>query len=249
MYTIKEISDISGVTTRTLRHYDNINLLKPSYVTEAGYRIYGSKEINKLQEILFYKELDFSLEEIKKIFDNNIGRKKILLEQKKQIKEKILRLEHIMETIENSIKEEKGELIMTDNEKFETFKKNQIDENEKKYGNEIREKYGNDTIDATNKKFKGMTKEQYAKYESLNEELNETIKLAFATNDPTSDLAKKMCQLHKDWLMIFWTSYSIEMHLGLTQMYVDDERFTKYYDDIQIGSAEFLNEAMKNFLA
>lgn len=90
-----------------------------------------------------------------------------------------------------------------------------------------------------------MTEEEYAALEKLTNELNETIKMAFETGDPSSELAQKACELHKQWLLYFWSSYSKEAHMALVQMYVDDERFTAYYDKIASGCAVFLRDAMR----
>ena len=136
---------------------------------------------------------------------------------------------------------------MSKNKKFEDFKQKLISDNEKRHGDEIRNKYGNDTINRSNAKIKGMTKEKYAEVEKLSQEVNETLKAAFEQGDPSSELAQKACELHKRWLCCFWTGYSKEAHIGVTQMYVDDPRFTEYYDKIAPGCAVFLCEAVKIF--
>ena len=136
---------------------------------------------------------------------------------------------------------------MPKHKKFEDLKRNLIDGNEKRYGGEIREKYGNDAVDKSNAKIKGMTKEQYAEVEKLSQEINNTLKSAFERGDPTSELAQKVCELHKRWLCYFWSDYSREAHIGVTQMYVDDSRFTEYYEKISPGCAAFLRDAVKIF--
>jgi len=133
---------------------------------------------------------------------------------------------------------------MSDHEKFEGFKQNLIDKNEKQYGDEIRTKYGDDAVDRSHAKMKDMTKEQYAEVERLSQELNETLKAAFEHGDPAGELAQKACDLHRQWLCHFWGSYSKEAHLGVTQMYVDDPRFTEHYDKITPGCAVFLRNAV-----
>ena len=133
---------------------------------------------------------------------------------------------------------------MADKEKFEGFKKKAIDENEKKYGKEIREKYGDDTIEKSNKKFQGMSEEKYNAFTKLGEEINEKLGEALKTGNPAGELAQEVAELHKKWLQFTWPSYSKEAHAGLAQMYVCDERFTAYYDKIQVGAAEFLKEAI-----
>jgi len=133
---------------------------------------------------------------------------------------------------------------MLDKEKFEGFKSKILEDNEENYGKEIHEKYDDDEIDASNKKVKNMTKEDLDRVQKLSLEVNESLKLAFEQGDATSQLAMKVCKLHKEWLMFFWNSYSKEAHKGLAQMYVNDERFTKYYDKIALGSAVFLRDAI-----
>ena len=124
-----------------------------------------------------------------------------------------------------------------------------VTENEKQYGAEIRVKYGDEIVDASNKKIKGMTKEQYTEVETLSEELNAALKIAFEQGDPASESARKACELHKKWLCYFWDSYSKEAHIGVAQMYVDDPRFTAHYDKIAPGCAVFLCDAIKIFCA
>lgn len=244
-YTINKLAKMAGVSTRTLRYYEEMGLLSPTRVSSNGYRIYGQKEVDLLQQILFYRELGVPLEETKRIvctkdFDGNAALESHLA----ALRARREQLDLLIANVEKTIKAEKGEIIMSDTEKFEGFKQKLIDENEKQYGAEVRAKYGDDTVNASNAKFKGLSKEQYAEVERLSLEVNETLKAAFAQGDPASPIAQKACELHKKWLCYFWANYSKEAHLGVTQMYVDDPRFTAYYDKIAVGCAEFLRDAV-----
>ena len=134
---------------------------------------------------------------------------------------------------------------MSDNDKFEGFKEKLISDNYAQYGEEVRTKYGNDAVDNSNSKVRGMTKEQYTELEKLSLEVNETLKTAYEQGDPSSELAQKACELHKRWLCYFWDAYSKEAHLSVARMYVDDPRFTEYYDKIIPGCAVFLRDAVK----
>lgn len=136
---------------------------------------------------------------------------------------------------------------MSDKEKFEGFKKKMIEENEEKYGKEVRQNFGDEVIDISNQKIKNMSEEQYSLVQKLSVQVNEAIKVAFEQGDPSSELAQKACDLHKKWLLNYWEHYSKEAHMGLVQMYVDDERFTAYYDKIAPGCATFLRDAMRIF--
>jgi len=131
--------------------------------------------------------------------------------------------------------------------RFENYKQKLVNDNENRYGNEIRKKYGNNAMDRSNAKIKGMTETQYNEVEKLSREVNETLKAAFEQGDPSNELAQKVCELHKSWLCCFWHEYSKEAHIGVTQMYVDDSRFTEYYDKIIPSCAVFLHDAVKIF--
>ncbi|WP_313582355.1 MerR family transcriptional regulator [Lacrimispora sp.] len=244
-YTINKLAKLAGVSTRTLRYYDELGLLSPARVSSNGYRIYGQKEIDRLQQILFYRELGVSLEEIRNIlaskdFDGLSALEShltALLARREQ-------LNLLVANVEKTIKTMKGEMIMSDQEKFEGFLQKLVDHNEHQYGEEARAKYGDERVNRSNAKVLNMSKEQFTELERLTEDLNETLKAAFEQGDPASELAQKACELHKKWLCFYWDDYSKEAHKGVTQMYVDDPRFTAYYDKISPGCAAFLRNAV-----
>ena len=244
-YTINKLAKLSGVSTRTLRYYDELGLLSPARISSNEYRIYGEKEINRLQQMLFYRELGVSLEEIRNIlaskdFDGLSALEShltALLARREQ-------LDLLVANVEKTIKTMKGEMIMSDQEKFEGFLQKLADHNERQYGEEAREKYGDERINRSNTKVLNMSKEQFVELEMLTEDLNEILKAAFEQGDPASVLAQKACELHKKWLCFYWEDYSKEAHKGVTQMYVDDPRFTAYYDKIAPGCAVFLRDAV-----
>jgi DNA-binding transcriptional MerR regulator len=132
-------------STRTLRYYDEIGILKPARINSSGYRIYGQKEVDRLQQIMFYRELGVSLENIKDIVTSpSFDGAAALKEHHEKLLEKRNQLDLLIANVEKTIALTEGRINMSDKEKFEGFKKNMIDENEKKYGKEIREKYGRD---------------------------------------------------------------------------------------------------------
>lgn len=244
-YTVHKLASLAGVSTRTLRYYDEIGILKPARINSSGYRIYGEKEVDRLQQILFYRELGVSLDNIKDIVtDPFFDGAKALREHRKKLLEKREQLDLLIANVEKSISLSEGRITMSNIEKFEGFKKKMIEDNEKKYGQEIRQKYGNDTVNQSNAKLQNMTEEQYNEVTKLNEQLQETLAEAFKTGDPAGELAQKAADLHKQWLTYYWHQYSKEAHAGLAQMYVDDERFTAYYDKEKPGTARFLRDAI-----
>ena len=246
-YSMNKLTKMSGVSTRTLRYYDEIGLLKPTRVASSGYRIYGQEQADTLQQILLYRELDFSLRDIKKLlFAPDYDRDRAFASHLSALREKRERLDTLILNVTKSIATMKGEVTMTDQEKFEGFKQKHIDNNEAKYGAEIREKYGDEAIELSNKKIKGMSEEQWQKSQELSAEINEALKAALTSGDPGSKIAQKACDLHRQWLCMFWEegAYSKEAHKGLAETYVADERFKKYYDAIADGAAVFLRDSI-----
>lgn len=244
-YTVQSLGRLAGISTRTLRYYDEIGILKPARVNSSGYRIYGEAEVNRLQQILFYRELGVSLDGIKNIVTSpSFDQAKALIEHREKLLEKRNQLDILIANVDKTITLAQGRIKMTDKEKFEGFKQRVVEDNDKKYGKEVREKYGNDTVDKSNKKFKDMTEEDYNRMTELGEQVLIILAQAYKTGDPSSDMAQRAADLHKHWLTYCWPEYSKEAHVGLAQMYVDDERFRAYYDQKQPGTASFLREAI-----
>ncbi|WP_438444883.1 MerR family transcriptional regulator [Gorillibacterium sp. sgz5001074] len=244
-YTIQKLGALAGVSTRTLRFYDEIGILKPARINSSGYRIYGGAEVDRLQQILFYRELGFSLERIKEIVtDPHFDGPRALKEHREQLLDRRRQLDALIANVNQTIAMHEGRMTMSDTQKFEGFKQKLVDDNEKKYGQEIREKYGDDTVNQSNRKLLNMTQEQYDEVTRLAAEVTETLAAAFQTGDPAGELAQKTAELHKRWISYYWPEYTKEAHAGVAQMYVDDERFKAYYDELQPGTAEFLRDAI-----
>lgn len=228
VFTVKEIADLSGVTPKTIRYYDNIGLLSPEYTTDIGYRVYTSKQVDRLQEILFFKSIDLELSRIKDILAKKESRINILKGQREALIDKRRYYDKLIESIEKAIKHEKGDINMSNNEKFEVFKEKMLLENEEKYGEEIREKYGEETIEKSNKAWGNMTKEEYDKMMNLEKE----FKVALDESLKKNVLDENVYNLHKNWLMYAWkgSNYSKEAHIGLCDMYLCDERFHHWFN-------------------
>lgn len=244
-YTVQKLAKLAGVSTRTLRFYDEIGLLAPARINSSGYRIYGQAEVDLLQQILFYRELGVGLESIKTMMTSPAyDRIRALRGHRRELLNKRKQLDDLLANVDKTLAVAEGKIKMTDQEKFTGFKQKQMDDNEAKYGAEIRAKYGDDKMDQSNRKLMNMTAEEYAEMERLTAEVLDSLAAAYATGDPAGQLAQKTAELHKQWLGLSWGSYSKEAHAGLAQMYVDDERFTAYYDAKQPGSAVFLRDAV-----
>lgn len=244
-YTVQKLGKLAGVSTRTLRYYDEIEILTPARINSSGYRIYGEKEVDRLQQILFYRELGVSLNSIKEIVTApSFNATNALRKHREKLLEKRIQLDTLIANVDKTIAIAGGEIKMSNKEKFEGFKKNMINNNEKKYGKEIREKYGKDTIEKSNEKVMNMTEQKLDEVTKLASQVAITLAEAFKNGDPASDIAQEVAHLHKKWLTYYWSEYSKEAHAGLAQMYVDDERFTAYYDKEQPGTAAFFRDAV-----
>lgn len=249
-YTVNELATISGVSVRTIHYYDQIDLLSPLRIEENGYRIYGTDEVDKLQQILFYRELGIPLKKIKSILQMpDCNREKELEDQLTALMQKKKQIEVLIGNVHRTIQTLRGEDSMTDKEKFEGFKQKLIDENEDIYGSEIRSKYGDAAIDASNAKLKAMSRNQWQEAKLLSERIMEKLKEAYALGDPASELAKEVCDLHRQWICMFWQdgTYSKQAHKALAEGYVADERFTAYYDKIAVGCTKFLRDAIAEY--
>lgn len=247
-YTIGELAKLSGLTTRTLRYYDEIDLLKPSAIRPNGYRIYTEKEVDRLQQIMFFRVLDMSPEIVKEILDfNGYDAINALEIHIKLLAEKKERLEEIIINAKTTIGKMKGELIMTDTEKFGAFKKKLLAENEEKYGKEVMAKYGETRVKSMNEKFSGLTREQYDAAEVLSKEFSKMLKQAALVGDPACEDARDACRIHREWLSYFWVEkmFTPQAHINLSEMYCNDARFQESMEALAEGRAEFFRKALK----
>lgn len=250
MYSTGKFSEISGISSRTLRYYDEIGLLKPSFINESGYRYYDDNEVALLQQILFYKERGLDLQTIKEIiYRKDFDLYSALEEHLVSLEEEKKKIDRMINSVKLSIKSLKGEYNMSDKEKFEAFKKDLVDENEKTYGKEIREKYGDDSVDESNRKMLNMSEEDYKLFKELEENILTLVERCVKENlDLDSKEAIELVNLHQKWIKMTWNKYSVEAHKSLAMMYTMDERFKEYYDKNVEGCTDYLSMAIENNL-
>ncbi len=228
---VKEVAELIGISVRTLHHYDEIGLLKPDQITDAGYRVYSDENLEKLQQILFFKELGFPLKQIRDIMNSpTYDQEEALRMHRKMLIEKRDRLTQMLQTIDKTIAYMKGEIMMTNKEKFEGFN---FDHNP--YEREARERWGSEIVDKANANVAGMDQQQF----------NDIFRKLAAIRHlaPQSTEAQA---LMKEWYQLLngIHSYSLDAFEGLGQMYVLDERFTQNIDQFGEGLASFMCEAM-----
>ena len=236
---INEVAKLTGITVRTLHYYDEIGLLKPSNITEAGYRLYDNKSLEKLQQILFFRELDFPLIEIKEIISNpNYDDRQALTKHKELLVKKKQRLEGLVNLVDKILE---GGNTMSFNE----FDMTEIEKMKDQYSKEVKERWGDtNAYKESENKTKNLNSEQW---EQLTKESN-LIFEEFSINikeNPDSQIARQLVKKWQNYITQNFYNCTNEILLGLSYMYVEDERFKKNIDKYGEGTAEFMSKAIK----
>ncbi len=242
-YTVGDVAKLAHVSVRTLHHYDEVGLLMPSERSEAGYRIYTTPDLERLQQVLFYKELGFSLEEIRELMsDPAFDRREALIAQREMIAEQALRLEALLGLIDKTLVAQEGGIRMTKEEMFEVFGDFDPAEHEA----EAHGRWGDtDAYKESARRTAKYTKDDWARHKAESEEINATITRLMDEGVPADD-PRAMEALDRARLQIDTWFYpcSHEMHVGLAEMYIADPRFTANYEKIHTGMAQYVHDAI-----
>lgn len=250
MYTVKELARLTGLTPRALRYYDSIGLLCPQRNGENDYRLYGPAEVERLQQILLYREMGLPLEEIGRILDApDFDRGAALRGHLDRLLERRRETEELICTVRRELNAMKGEQTMKDREKFEGMKRRIIQENEDAYGREARERYGSEAVEASGRRLAGMTEEEWTQMQTEETEFRQALLRAMAADDPAGEDAREAVRLHAAWLARFWPPESVtpQAHVGMAELYVQDQRFTDYYEKTAPGFAAFFLRAARAY--
>lgn len=250
-YGIKQLCELAGVSARTLRYYDEIGLLKPSSVSDAGYRFYGDNQVELLQQILFYRERGFSLQQIQKLlYNEEFNILAALEEHLLELEQRQRQTECLIHAVKNTIASMKGDYQMNDKERFEALKQQAVRENELKYGQEVRSRYGDEAAEAAGRNMLNMTEEQYERFQSWEQEIRASLEQAVRAGESADGAkAREIAEMHRDWLSMTWKEYTPNAHRSLAAMYVADPRFTAYYDQEVDGCAAFLEHAVLRWIS
>ena len=236
---INEVVKLTGVSARTLQYYDEIGLLIPQKL-DNGYRDYTEENLEKLQKILFYRFLKFKLNDIKELLEGDFDNLKILEQQRELILREKEKFEVILHNIEKTISNYKGEQTMTIEEKFNGFKKEDLN----KYENQAVEKYGKDTIEESKKR-------QSGREEIVTEEFNEVFRSMAKFKDGNVDVAEKEVQSKVEDLYNNMNEYafdcSIEVFSYIGKGYVHNPEFKKNIDKFGEGVAEYTSKAIAKY--
>ncbi len=240
-YSVKELSKLAGVSVRTLHYYDQIGLLSPRQRTSAGYRQYGKRELTRLQQIMFFRELNFPLRSIKEILDKpGFDLLESLEFHLAEMESEIDRLKTLTSTIRRTIDQlKKKKEMLTDDEMYKGFSK----EEKEVYRKEVVEKWGEDQLLASEEKLRQLTTGEFDDIQAKGEAVNELL-AEIANQDPASRLVQSAINEHRQYLENF-TEINKERYLGLARMYTTDERFRGYYDKYRKGLADFMLVAIE----
>ncbi|MDD3265269.1 MAG: MerR family transcriptional regulator [Dehalococcoidales bacterium] len=241
-YTVKNLAELAGVSVRTLHYYDEIGLLKPEYRNSNGYRYYGDEAIVNLQQIMFFRELGFNLEEIANIISRpDFDVLKALQSHRILLGKKAERINHLLSTVDKTIKELKGEIKMQIKEFYEGFSNEQIE----KYREEVRQRWGEKTLQESEKRIVNMGKEKFAMVQAEGGKIFQHI----SDNMPKgfeSPEVQELVARWREWLENFH-QYSDEAVLGLGRSYSQDARFAKHFRGIHENLPEFLTKAIEYY--
>lgn len=238
---IQEVAKQSGLSVRTLRYYDEIGLLTPDEITEAGYRVYHEPSLRRLQTILYYRELDFPLEEIKRLLDHpNHQTDDALRNQLELMKLKQARLGRIIARLEKQVK---GDMTVS----FTEFNMDEIKAHEEKYKAEVEEKYGqSDAYKESKRRTSKYGKEEWSKIQSESNAIYEAL-ANLKDGDPTSKEAQALVEDWQNHISTYFYPCSKEILQGLGQMYQADERFRENIDKYGEGLTDFLSAAIDHY--
>jgi len=239
-YSAKELSNLAGVSVRTLHYYDEIGLLKPAH---------GENELLKLQQILFYKELDFSLKEIIDILNNpDYDLVQALESHHLALLSKQDNISKMLDTIEKTLLKLKGKAMMKDKELYEGFSSEEIKDMRK----EVTDKYGKEELARSENYLKQLSKYEF---EQLKKDQKEIFNNLFGLSKelPESEKVQNEISRHYENIRKFWGTYGssdaqAEQYKGLGELYIHDERYTKVDGKAQPDFANFLSKAMTFFV-
>ena len=213
-------------------------------------RPYGPAEVDRLQDILYYRALGVELARIRACLDDpSFDRLAVLRSHLSALEGERDRVQGLIESVRETILSTERKKIMSDERKFEALKRGVLEEYGRTYETESREKYGDAKVDAMLTRFQGVTQEQYQAWDSLGREILEKLSAAVdAGADPAGEVGKEIADLHRRWLTATGDKYDVQRHRGIVELYVQDERFTAYYDRERPGCAQFLRDAVLHWV-
>ena len=243
MYTVKEFAKLAGVSVRTLHYYDELGLLKPESVGANGYRHYGDASVLKLQQILFYRELDLSLEEIKAILDSpDFNVLDALHAHREALQGRVRRLERLIRTIDTTVRQLEGRKTMNPKGIFEGFS----EQEQEKYAKEAEQMYDPETVNASNHQWKAYPPAEKERILAEGRGIINDLAKAMPQGASAPRVQAVIARWHRH-LQYFWSPDDDQL-LGLADLYKDDPRFKSNYETVAPGLAGFMRQAVKVYV-
>lgn len=241
---VGEVAALAGVTVRTLHHYDRIGLLSPSGRTSAGYRQYSAADLDRLHRVLLYRELGFSLEEVATLLDDpSADPAEHLRRQHRLLRDRLARTTAMVAAVEKEMEARSMGISLTPEERFEVFG----DWLPEEYAAEAEEKWGDTEAWAQSRqRTRAMTKDDWLRVKAETDDVEGRFAEALRNAVPgDSEHAMDLAEEHRQQISRNFYDCSPEMHAGLGRMYVEDERFTAYYERIAPGLASYVSTAVQ----
>lgn len=236
-WSTAQVARMSTVTSRTLRHYDDIGLLVPAWVGGNGYRYYEAGQLRRLQQILVLRELGLSLETIARVLDGQTDELAALRQHHRQLVAEAQRLGRLADTVSRTIRHLEGGEDMPAEEMFTGFGHNP-------YEQEARQRYGAEVVEESTRRVQGLSRERVQQIQQEYSQALERLAELLRAGTPVEDQrVQEAVDGHYRWVSNFWTP-NREAYTGLGNLYVDDARFTENIDKSQEGLAAYLRDAM-----
>ena len=243
-YAVSEVGKIAGVTVRTLHHYDEIGLLVPSQRSGSGYRHYTDADLQRLQQILVFKELGFTLDAIATLLEESDAERKAALQsQRERMLGELTKTEAVLRAIDNAITALEGGKSMDTSEMFDGFDEFQ----NKEYAEEAKQRWGDtDAYKESMRRTKQYKKEDWQRMKAESEAITLGVaELMNAGRKPTDKEVTALAEQHRLHIDRWFYPCTHKMHVALGEMYIADPRFTETYEKISPGLAQFLSTAIK----
>ena len=242
--TVGAVARMAGITVRTLHHYDEIGLLRPSGRSDAGYRRYADADVERLQRILFYRELGFGLDQISRVMtDGDADAIGHLRRQHAMLRDRIGRLERMAAAVEKAMEADTMDINLTPEERLEVFGDFDPDQ----HAAEAEERWGGtDAYRESQRRVSRYTKADWQRMKDESAAYLERLVATMGAGEPaSSEASMDAAEEHRQHISRWFYECSYEIHRGLGQMYVDDPRFRATYEKVAPGLAAYLNEAIQ----
>jgi DNA-binding transcriptional MerR regulator len=241
--TVGDVASLAGVTVRTLHHYDEVGLLRPSERSRAGYRLYTGADLERLQEILFFRELGFSLSDIAAVLEEpTYNRSAALRQHREMLAHKVAHMSRMIDAIDAAISAHDRGTSMTTEDMFAVFGDFDPAEHEA----EAEERWGEtDAWKESRRRTSGYSKDDWHVIKDEGDEISHAFAAALASGvPPESEPALEIAERHRRYIERWFYRCTRNMHANLAQMYVSDARFAATWDEFGDGVAEYVSEAI-----